>query len=204
VASLEWAFWQYFGVNYCTQVPPASATDDELWKFLDQISPVTDNDDEQIGRFEAYFHQAYAQLGYPDGGAAYLEPYLMFTDADYERALPTAVPAYDGGAAMRDIEVFVAGEGARMLFLYGEWDPWTGGKYALGGSADSLLLVQPQGTHGARLGRLPEGDRAAAFEKLQAWTGVAPTLPQPRAARGAPSREPRLPPAMHRGLRTRR
>ncbi len=203
VVSLEWAFWQYFGVNYCTLVPPAGATDDELWSFLDQISPVTDNDDDMIGRFEAYYHQAYAQLGYPDAGAAYLDPYLLYTDADYDRALPAAIPAYDGGAAMQDIDAFVKGEGARFLFVYGEWDPWTGGKYELGQAADSLLLVQPQGTHGARLGRLLDGDRQLAFGKLEAWSGVAPALPQQRTARAPALREPRIPPAMLRGLRAR-
>jgi hypothetical protein len=201
VASLEWAFWQYFGVNYCTVVPSASASDLDLWKFLDQISPVTDNDDATVGRFEAYYHQAYAQLGYPDAGAAYLDLYLMFRDADYDGALPAGVPPYDGGAAMQDIDAFVQGGSSRMLFVYGAWDPWTGGKYTLGGAADSLLLEQPQGTHGARLGRLPEAERALAFGKLQAWTGVAPALPQQVTALAPAPREPRLPPAMLRGLR---
>jgi PS-10 peptidase S37 len=198
VASLEWTFWQYFGVNYCTQVPQPTASDAELWDFLDMISPVTDNDDTQIAAFEAYYYQSYVQLGYPDGGAAYLDPYLMYADADYDGALPTPVPSYDGGAAMRDIDAFVQGQSERMLFLYGEWDPWTGGKYTLGQAADSLLLVQPQGTHGARFGKLADGDRAAAFGKLQAWTGIEPTLPQARRALAPEVREPRLPPAMVR------
>jgi hypothetical protein len=204
VVSLPWAFWQYYGVNFCIGVPSPSASDADLWKFLDQISPVTDNDDASIGRFEAYYHQAYAQLGYPDGGAAYLEPHLLYEDKDYDGALPAGIPAYDGGAAMQDIDGFVKAEGSRMLFLYGEWDPWTGGKYELGGAADSLLLVQPQGTHGARLSRLLEADRARAFEKLEAWTGVTPALPQQRTALAPAPREPRIPPAMRRGLGARR
>lgn len=200
VAGLEWAFWQYFGVTSCTRVPAPTASDQELWQFLDLIAPVTDNDDESIGRFEAYYYQAYAQLGYPDAGAAYLEPYMMYTDADYDRALPTAIPAYDGGTAMHDIDDFVKGRGARLLFVYGEWDPWTGGSYDLGGAADSLRLVQGQGTHGSRLARLAPADRDAAFAKLAAWTGVSPTLPRRRAALERVVREPHVPPAMIRGL----
>lgn len=204
VASLEWAFWQYFGVSSCAMVPPPTAPDLELWEFLDRISPVTDNDDESIGRFEAYYHQAYAQLGYPDAGAAYLDPHLIFTDADYEGALPAGLPAYDGGAAMQDVDAFVKGEGARMLFIYGEWDPWTAGSYELGQAADSLRLVQAQGTHAARIGRLAAEDRARASARLEAWTGVAPALPQQLTALAPAPREPRLPPAMVRGLRARR
>jgi hypothetical protein len=209
VVSLEWTFWQYHGVNYCTQVPAVTASDADLWDFLDMISPPSDSDDASIGRFEAYYYQSYAQLGYPDDGSAYLDPYLLYRDADYDGTLPTAMPAYDGGAAMQDIDAFVQGQGARMLFIYGEWDPWTAGKYTLGPSADSLLLVQAQGTHGARLGRLAEGDRALAFARLEAWTGVTPALPQARTGAAlAPELpeppeldEPRLPPALVRALR---
>jgi hypothetical protein len=205
IAGLEWSFWQYFGVTYCTKVPAPTASDLEMWQFLDLIAPVTDSDDESIDQFEAYYHQAYAQLGYPDAGGAYLDPYLQYTDADYDRAFPAPIPAYDGGAAMHDIDAFVKGEGARMLFVYGEWDPWTGGSYELGGAADSLRLVQAQGTHGARFSRLAVADRAAAFAKLAAWTGVTPALPQRRAAPEVRApREPRVPPAMLRGLRARR
>lgn len=208
IVNLEWAFWQYFGVNFCTEVPLPDGDAMQLWEFLDRISPVTDNDDESIAQFEPYYHQAYAQLGYPDGGAAYLDPYTVFADADYEGALPAGVPVYDGGAAMTDIDTFVKTESSRMLFIYGEWDPWTGGAYTLGQAADSLLLVQPQGAHSARLGRLGEADRARAFEKLEAWTGVRPTIPQQRpagSALAAPGpREPRVPPAMLRALRARR
>ena len=203
IASLEWSFWQYFGVTYCTLVPAPTASDLDLWQFLDLIAPVPDNDDESIGRFDAYYHQAYAQLGYPDGGGAYLDPHLQYTDADYDRVFPSAIPAYDGGAAMQDIDAFVKGEGERMLFVYGEWDPWTGGSYELGQAADSLRLVQAQGTHGARLGRLAPADRALAFARLAAWTGVTPALPQQRAAPARAPREPRIPPAMVRGLRGR-
>ncbi len=206
IASLEWAFWQYFGAPFCGQVPAPTATDDGLWDFLDRVAPVTDSDDDQIAAFEAYYYQAYAQLGYPDAGAAYLDPYLMYSDADYETALPTPVPAYDAAAAMRDIDTWVKTEGTRLLFVYGEWDPWTGGPFELGAATDSLLVVQPQGSHGARMSRLAAADRDAAFAKLAAWSGVTPMLPpQPRTAEAPREpREPRVPPVMVRALRARR
>lgn len=211
IVSLEWAYWQYYGVESCDGVPAVTASDDALWAFLDETSPPSDNDDTQIAAFEAYYYQAYAQLGYPDGGAAYLDAHLAYTDADYDGALPTAPPAYDGGAAMVDIDAWVQGEGSRLLFVYGEWDPWTGGKFALGQATDSLLLTQPQGTHGARITRLADADADAAMAKLEAWTGVGTASSVRTRSReldedlvfGPRVREPRIPPAMQRGLRAR-
>lgn len=201
IFNLEWSFWQYFGVTACPSVPEATASDDALWKFLDDVSPVSDNADARIEQFEAYYYQAYHQLGYPDGGAAYLDPYLLYTDDDYLNALPAPQPDYDGGAAMQDIDRFVREDGDRLLFIYGEWDPWTGGQFELGNATDSLRLVQAEGSHGARITRLAESDREAVFAKLEAWTGIRPKLPTARAA--VDVRMPRVPPALRRALRTR-
>ncbi|MBX3159978.1 MAG: aminopeptidase [Deltaproteobacteria bacterium] len=205
VVSLEWAYWQYFGNNFCDKLPATTDTDQKLFDFLETISPVGDNDDASIAGFEAYYYQAYAQLGYPDGGTAYLEPYLMYTDRDYDNVVPTGLPAYDGGAAMHDIDGFVRASGDRLLFVYGEWDPWTAGRFELGGATDSLSLTQPRGTHGARLARLADADREAAFARLEAWTGVKPVIPMaPSKPSAREPDEPRLPPAVIRRFHARR
>jgi hypothetical protein len=204
IGSLEWAFWQYYGVGSCNSVPGVAASDDQLWRFLDEISPPSDNDDLQIAAFDAYYYQAYAQLGYPDGGAEYLDAHLMYSDEDYAGSLPTAQPAYDDGAAMQDIDQWVQSEGRQLLFIYGQWDPWTGGAFELGQATDSLLVTQAEGTHGARIGRLAATDQNAVNAKLAAWTGATPLGFNQRARElEVPRPEPRVPPAIHRALRGR-
>ncbi len=202
VEGLEWSFWQYSGVSFCSMVPAVTDTDDHLFAFLDAISPVSDSDDDQIAFFEAYYYQSYAQLGFPDDGTTYLEPYYMYTDADFVGALPQGVePPYDGSLAMEDISSFVQTAGDRLLFVYGQWDPWTGGAFDLGGARDSLELVQPEGTHGSKITHLGADDMQAALARLKAWTGVTPAgltgrMDEPRA--------PHVPAALVRALRTRR
>ena len=211
IASVEWAFWQYYGVDYCGEVPAVTASDEAVFDFLDEVAPVGDSDDEQVAAFEAYYYQAYAQLGYPADNATYLDGFTIYSDADYDGALPTPdLPVYDDGAAMTDIDTWVKTEGDRLLFIYGEFDPWSGGQYTLGNATDSLLLVQPQGSHGSRINRLDDGDREAAFAKLEAWTGVTPLPPviekpteEPRARREVMA-ERRVPPALIRLLAKRR
>jgi hypothetical protein len=201
IVSLEWAFWQYYGVGYCDSVPATTATDQEMWEFLDDISPVSDNADARIAEFDAYYYQAYFQLGYPDSSAPYLDAYLAYTDADYVGALPTAEPAYDGGAAMTDIDQYVRESGDRLIFIYGQWDPWTGGKFDLGNATDSLLVTQAEGTHGSRISRLAAADRDAVLAKLEAWTGVTPSLSNVRSTlpvRAERYDRPRVPPVMLR------
>ncbi|HEX7700173.1 MAG TPA: hypothetical protein VF403_05615, partial [Kofleriaceae bacterium] len=174
---------------------------------LDTVSPPSDNDDEQTGLFDAWYYQAFFQLGYPaDGTADYLMTYEMYTDADYANSFPTAQPTYGGGVAMQDIASFVAQQGNRFVFVYGQWDPWSGGAFDLGGATDSLELFQAQGTHNSHLSTLAATDDQAALAKLAAWTGVTPKVPMVATARIAdrPVREPHVPPAYHRALRAMR
>ena len=129
----------------------------------------------------------------------------MFGDADYANALPVEQPAYDDGAAMADIDQWVRSEGNRLLFIYGQWDPWTAGQFELGDATDSLTVTQPMGNHGARITRLEPAERDAALARLADWTGVPPKLPM---ARSGPSlradvSSPRVPPALRRALSSR-
>jgi len=182
IVNLEWSFWQVAGVAQCDQVPSTTASDDDLFAFLDNTSPVSACDDSKLVFFEPYVYQTYAELGYPAYGAAYLAPYRMYTELDYVHELPTAQDPPYNADSMADILDFVEHNGQRLLFIYGEWDPWTAGKLALGNATDSAVLIQPQGMHNARIMTLESSDRTEAFAMLGAWAGVDPSISRGRWA----------------------
>lgn len=194
IISFEWSFWQYFGITQCAALPAVTADDQTLFDILDEVSPASSSDDAELAHFEAYYYQAYFQLGYPaDGTNDYLKPYELYADADYAGSLPTAQPAYDNAAAMNDINTWLTTEGDRFAFVYGQWDPWTGGAFDLGAAADSVKSLAVQGTHNSRIASLPDADQDAIYQKLASWTGVdvkrALVLP---FASGAPIHEPHI------------
>ncbi len=201
ITGIEWAFWQYHGISECSSVPATTASDATMWTFLNGVSPPSGSRDDELAAFEAYYYQASFELGFPDSGGDYTVGLTRYNGDEFAGGYPidVAYPVYTP-APMADIDQWVQTQGTRLLFLYGEYDPWTAGRYALGAATDSSSLTSPQATHGAGLYDLSSTDRAAAFAQLQAWTGVTPSL---RAtARSAPTRASlrRLPPAMVRGL----
>jgi hypothetical protein len=202
IVSLEWAFWQYVGEAACDDVPAVTASDASMWSFLDIVSSVTSSSDVYAGAFEAYYYQAAFELGYPGTMDPHLEGLLQHGPEAYDGMYPVGVaaPTYVPGA-MVDVDAWVQDEGDRLLFVYGELDPWTGGRFALGDAADSLSLTAPGRDHGAGIADLQPADRTAALARLEAWSGVTPVLASARARR-APA-PPRVPPAVLHGLRLR-
>jgi hypothetical protein len=207
ITGLEWSFWQYVGAGFCDQLPPTTASDGQLYSLLNIVSPVSGSTDDAIAEFDAYYYQAAAELGYPADGGAHLEGLTRFTDADYEGAWPTgvAIPTHDP-AVMADVDDWVQTDGSRLLFVYGEWDPWSGGKFELGAATDSLRLIAPEASHGANLRDLADPDKAAAYARLAAWTGVIPDESglQRTTRMAPPPVEPRIPPAIVRSFQLRR
>lgn len=184
VANFEWAYWQYFGVGTCDALPAFNATDDTMFKLLDTIDPIdADTDPAYAARVLAYNVQAAGQLGFPDQLTHDLDPYLQYVDGSYQQApdgmpLPPpdpgyALPAYDP-SVMPDIQRFIATDADHILFLYGQWDPWSAGAYQVGGAKDAAAFVVADGNHNSELFDLQGEARTTAFARLAAWTGVTP------------------------------
>ena len=203
ILDLEFTYWQYNGVASCSDVPAVTATDDALYSFLDTYSGVPFSADDVTAEFDAYFYQAYAELGSPgtvavrgDQVAPDIKALAQFTEADYAGSFPIGAPTptFDP-TAMEDIKGYVASsEASHFIFEYGEYDPWTAGAYDITGATDTIEVTAPQGTHNNGLFALSTADRAAAIAKLAAWTGVTPA-PTPPASLLGPSR---VRPGIHR------
>ena len=141
VVSLEWSFWQYHGVDECSSVPLVSASDDVVFAFLESISPVTDCDDEQVDAVQAVLLPGLLPARVPRRRRTSTSRRTCSTPRRTTRtSCRPRSRAYDS-AAMRDIDDYVEHRGEHLLFIYGEWDPWTGGKFALGDATDAALLI---------------------------------------------------------------
>jgi hypothetical protein len=192
VATVEFVFgfWQYFDASRCADIPAQAATDDEIWTFLDEIVSPKQWADSATLTYEPYYWQAATQLGYPAVEEAHLADLLLHPKFDVPTSFvlpgPGKDPVFDSGA-MEDVTGWLSTEGERILFIYGQNDPYTAAAFDLGGAKDSHRFVVPQGNHDAKIVDLPESDRAAALDALEAWTGVVPVLPPPQTITISPA-----------------
>jgi hypothetical protein len=180
VIEMPFVFWQYgaptdaeFG---CDKVPGASATPDELWAFLDHVNSVDGYGDSSFDVFQSYYFQAGTQLGGPGSklshlGALRTHPYSLDMYMPVEaRDAPYA------NTAMRDVEAWVRDASEHLLFVYGEYDPWSAGAYPSVEKRDVHRFYVPAGNHGSKFDLLAADDKAVAIASLTAWFGREPVV----------------------------
>lgn len=184
VLSVRFLIWQYADASVCDFVPSPAASDDELWSFLEGVSPVEGSDTSSIAYFEPYYFQAATQLGDPGTDESYLAPLLTLhgsNASDWVIPGPTKDLTFDP-AAMPSVQSWLGTSGERMLFIYGENDPWTAAAVDVSTSPDAYLFVAPDGNHGAGIDSLFFDDANAATSLVLEWAGIAAAPPPPPPA----------------------
>ncbi|MER5350502.1 S28 family serine protease [Kitasatospora sp. NPDC002551] len=171
-----WAFWQYSLEADCANVPGAAGTDDALYAWLDARVGITGNSDQELAGYTAYYYQAGTELGSPSFDVSALKGLLRY---DYKELyaprsyVPRSIPMRFDPSAMRDIDRWVRHSAERIIYVYGQNDPWGAEPFRLGrGSEDSYVYTVPGGNHGANIARLPAAESAAATAKVLEWAGL--------------------------------
>ncbi|MFB6893146.1 S28 family serine protease [Kitasatospora sp. NPDC056327] len=171
-----WAFWQYSLEADCVKVPGAAGTDDALYSWLDAQVGITGNSDKALAGYTAYYYQAGTELGAPFFDVSHLDGLLHY---DYKELyaprtyVPRNIPMRFDPSAMRDIDRWVRNSAERIIYVYGQNDPWGAEPFRLGwGSEDSYVYTVPGGNHGSNIARLPAAESAAATAKVLEWAGL--------------------------------
>ncbi|MFD8590624.1 S28 family serine protease [Streptomyces sp. NPDC059637] len=192
VLDLAWAFWQYSGESDCASVPVADeATDDELWEYVDLIAGWSFYTDQGLEYYTPYYYQAGTQLGAPSFDTPHLKGLLKHPDVyEVRNFVPRSIPMEFDERAMRDVDRWVHGKAERMLFVYGENDPWRAEPFTVGRKAkDSYVYTAPGANHGANIARLVEDERTAAVASVLEWAGLAEDADSLTAAEARPQAE---------------
>lgn len=178
--------WQYGYADLAAQVPPADASAQALYTYLDLVNRgvVATWADSTLDYYQAYYQQCANQLGYPANKESHLAG-LAYPGQDVPAVYPPAgaSKAYDGGASMQDIQAWLSTSAQRVILIYGENDPWTAGALAVPVAAQSRGVwkyIAPGGNHSSKLASLKASDSAQAYALLGQWLG-APVAPQPAA-----------------------
>lgn len=169
VLEYSFAFWQWG--TPASQIPANSATTEVLFKHLTEISGP---DYFATGQpTQAFFIQAARELGYY---GYEIEPFkdLLFirTAKDYLQRimLPEGITIQFQPELYKKLTNFIATSDPRLIFVYGEYDPWTSvGITKLDGKKNMFVAIQPKGSHRARINTLPDSLRDKVIKTIKLW-----------------------------------
>jgi hypothetical protein len=187
VLDAPWAFWQYSLAADCAEVPAATASDDEIYDWIDQVASFAFYTDQGLDYYTPYYYQAATQLGWPELKFAHLRGLLRYPGLyQANSSIPAELRSRHDPRPMLDVDHWVREQSSRMMFIYGENDPWSAERFTPT-RKDSYLYVAPGANHGANVAGLNEADRLAATATLRRWAGVADvTAVQRNAAASVP------------------
>ncbi|MFI9200244.1 S28 family serine protease [Streptomyces sp. NPDC053048] len=182
VLDLAWAFWQYHLQSDCKTVPATKASTDDLYKFVDEISGFDAYTDQGLQQYTPYYYQAGTELGAPTFKSPHLKGLLRYPGIYAPRNyVPRDIPMTFRDGAMADVDRWVREKSERMLFVYGQNDPWSAEPFRLGKNAEKrhdFRFYAPGGNHGTKIADLVADERAKATAEVLRWAGVAPAAVQ--------------------------
>lgn len=176
---LYFTFWQYQPASACADVPDADATNAQVWRWTERALPLSSYLDQGIRPYLPYYVQAATQLGWPAPYETRVADLLRYPGS---MSAPELVPAdrrparFDA-SAMRDVDRWVRTRSQRMLFVYGENDPWGAEAFRCGPRKQARqcsVHIVTAGTHGASVSALRTGERRRVVRQLRRWAGVGP------------------------------
>ncbi|MGY3336486.1 hypothetical protein ACVW0K_002585 [Streptomyces filamentosus] len=187
VLDFVWGFWQYYGEDVCDTIPEAKgASDDAVYETIDEYAGWSAYTDQGLEYYTPYYYQAATELGSPSIKQPHLAGLSRYGYQPASSFVPREIPMKFKPWVMRDVDDWVRKNANRMLFVYGQNDPWGAEPFRVDkGARDSYVYYAPGGNHGANVAGLVEAEREKATARILAWAGVdAPAVAaaQPLAA----------------------
>ncbi|MEV7530004.1 aminopeptidase [Streptomyces hydrogenans] len=174
VLDFVWGFWQYYGEDVCDTIPEArTASDDDVYDTIDAYAGWSAYSDQGLEYYTPYYYQAATELGSPSIRQPHLAGLSRYGYQPASNFVPREIPMTFKPWVMRDVDDWVRKNAHRMLFVYGQNDPWGAEPFRVDkGARDSYVYYAPGGNHGANVAGLVDAEREKATARILAWAGV--------------------------------
>jgi len=169
VLEYSFAFWQW-GSMSCGNIPDDSVKPEVAILHLASVSGLSWVSDQGIAGLLPFFYQALTEIGFYGYDHSEFEGCVEALDLQtFDFTCPEGVDCIYDPKPMEKVDKFVRHEGNNMVFIYGEWDPWSAPAVQISGKTNSFKVVNPEGSHGTRIYNLPEDQREKVLNALGEW-----------------------------------
>jgi hypothetical protein len=188
VLDFAWAFWQYSLLSDCEAIPAAAtASDQKIFDTVDAVAGFSGYADQELAHYTPYYYQAGTELGAPGITQPHLDGLSRYGYQPPRTFVPRDIPMRFKPWVMKDIDTWVRHHADRMMFVYGENDPWRAEPFRVGKyTRDSHVYTAPGANHGANVAGLVTDQKAEATAAILRWAGVTPAAVQEDPSKARP------------------
>ncbi len=174
VLEYPFALWQWGTMT--SQIPVVKdSSPEKLFEHLMIVSSPSYFDLKDMEKYQSFFVQAARELGYYGYDTKPFKKYLSIKTAKdyiYKIFLPEDISIKYNKKTAKEVRRFIQNTDARILFIYGEWDPWSASAFEVPEKDNFLKIVKPRGSHATRINNLPENQKQEVKATLEQWLGM--------------------------------
>ncbi|QIA09373.1 S28 family serine protease [Draconibacterium halophilum] len=172
VLEYSYGLWQYD--NSPDDIPALDTTAEELFAQLVKVSSPMYLSSEGVDIFKSFYVQAAHELGYYGYDVKPFKDYLSIKTAEgwLNRIYLSGLEIKYNKKTAKQVKKFIQKTDAKILFIYGEWDPWSASAFEVPNKPNFLKIVKPEGSHSTRIGNLPDEQKQQVKAKLEEWLGM--------------------------------
>ena len=175
VLEFPFSFWQW-GAK-CNEIPDSDTKPQELWDYLLKVSGIGLYNDKGFHHYLPSFYQHMVELGYYGFDLEPLEDLLIHVKSSTnKRFAPVNVDLTYNPNYIKKVRDYVENKGDKILYIYGEYDPWGACAPSPKSSVDHLMMVLDGGDHSTRIKHFSPNDKRKIYAKLREWLGQKVTL----------------------------
>lgn len=173
VLEYPFALWQWGRLT--DKIPSTNVGVDSLFNHLMKVSNPSYFAVEGMENIKSFFVQAARELGYYGYDTKPLKKYLSIKNAEgylHQIFLPEDLEIKYEKSTAKQVKKFIKKTDAEILFIYGEFDPWSATGFEVPEKSNFLKIVKPGGSHSTRIKNLPPEQQEQVKQKMESWLGI--------------------------------
>ncbi|MFC2102147.1 S28 family serine protease [Bacteroidota bacterium] len=170
VLEYSFSFWQWG--TPVENIPGPEASDSLIYNHLMSVSGPEYFAIDGMKSMRTFFVQAARELGYYGYDTKPFEQWLSIKNSKgYLSAvmLPEGMKIRFDPRTNKKVFKFIRKEDPKMIFIYGEYDPWSASAVTFEHKNNMLKIVKPAGSHATRINNLPDQLNELVVETLKKW-----------------------------------
>jgi hypothetical protein len=159
--------WGSFSLD---SIPDEMKSAEQMMKPMRALDLVNFYYKSTLDQYLPFMVQAYRELGYYDYDLDNLKPYLRKIENSSNIAfLPIELRFEYDDDIMNSIYDYIHNHGDRMVFIYGELDPWSSNSVNPDSRTDALKMVLSGGSHSTRIRHFSDEEIELILKTIKNW-----------------------------------